>query len=336
MGHNRANSKQETLPTKDNDVLGTLGFAFTVASVIVGVAAAIPGLGPFAIAGLAAESAAYSLVSVALKTLDPGGNPQSPSYEDQFNMFANLSASLNALGSQIQESLQDFVDHAINHPPGDNFFQQWAPPLLYNEKADEIPSLLFNGSFASPLPGIDESVAAPNGYLTAAISAPIINAHWQLAKTVVVKASATSLDGKYCDGNNYAPSFAKFCDDLGVLWAIVTIPQNLKSAQFTTTPGLEELYHFGLNVSTVSRAAYSYYKRNHFDTNNTRTPEMISSLASLDPRDIQKSDLAFFNLPVCRIDYVPQLSISQIATCAVSLKSKTAFLIIDILAVLRK
>jgi hypothetical protein len=47
----------------------------------------------------------------------------------------------------------------------------------YHNKSDDITALLFNGTFASPLPGINESLATSQGHLTAALSAPIINAH---------------------------------------------------------------------------------------------------------------------------------------------------------------
>ncbi|KAF7541287.1 hypothetical protein G7054_g692 [Neopestalotiopsis clavispora] len=147
-------------------------------------------------------------------------------------MFVNLSESLNIFGGQVLDVLEDFVDSAINDTPGTTSLQQSVMATHYHNKSDEITAVLFNGTFVSPLPGINESLATSQGHLTAALWAPIINAHWQLARTIVIKASANSLDGDYCTGNNYAPSFAKFCDKEGDLWAIVPILQDPKISTY--------------------------------------------------------------------------------------------------------
>ncbi len=234
-------------------------------------------------------------------------------------MFANLSASLNALGSQVQYGLQQFVNEAVNQPASLPL-GQGGTSGSYADPSDSIPFLLRNGTYASPLPDIPESVAAPDGTLAAALSAPIINAHWQLSRTVVVMAS-NKTSGDLCVGENGVPGYAKYCDDNKNMWAIVSLPTDNSQIKFIPTLGLDKLERFGLDVQAVTQASYNHYRVNGFNSKTT-SRETISAVAALDPRDIKRSDVIFFNLPVCFLDLVPQLSYSQELSCSVSLLAR--------------
>lgn len=301
----------------------TAGFAIAVAGILIGVAAAIPGLEEFAVLGIAGVSAAVSIAGAALSTFQQTSSD--PSIENEFNLFASVSASMNALDNQIQVRLQSFVDNATNRPypilPGIGLNPLYAG-TIYVDDPTQAPSLLGNGTYAVPLPDIPESVAGPTGTLAAAFAAPAINYFWQSARTVVVKASVHSLSKDPCQGDNFFPKNNKYCDNEGNMFVLVSLPAEPDLASFGSTdalnpPGFYNISNFGLNVETITTAAYNNQLANGINSNGSSS-NFVSAVAAMDPRDIQLSDLVFFNLPVCFLDQVPQLTTPQELFCTVS------------------
>ncbi|KAF4626273.1 hypothetical protein G7Y89_g11885 [Cudoniella acicularis] len=85
------------------DTQAIVGFALTVAGILLGIAAAIPGLEEFVPLGITAINAAVSIAGAAVSAYQQTSSD--PSIENEFNLFANISASINALDNEVQVRL---------------------------------------------------------------------------------------------------------------------------------------------------------------------------------------------------------------------------------------
>ncbi|KAF2809772.1 uncharacterized protein BDZ99DRAFT_36225 [Mytilinidion resinicola] len=267
----------------------------TVAGIVIGIAAAIGGQFELAPLAISAVSAATSISGAALTTFTQ--QSPDPSVESEFNIFVNVSASINALDQVVQNRLQAFVDGALNanlaSPLEALGFAPHVTARAYANDPAKIPSLLENGTFATPIPDLPESIAGPTGMLAAAFAAPVMNAFWQCKRTVIVKASATSLSNDPCDGDNYFSKSEKYYNDDNDMYAVIMLPSDPSEIHLSAAPGsynppgFHHISSFGLDVKTITRAASNYQQRNSSASNGTPIGNLASAIAGINPRDTQ-------------------------------------------------
>lgn len=99
----------------------------------------------------------------------------------------------------------------------------------YDSDPGELPSILFNGTFATPTPNLGDLFQDD---LMDTIVAFLINQLWNQAGTIVIKATqadfAEGSNTNICDGDNILPAGAKFCDADGNAFILQTPPSEAK------------------------------------------------------------------------------------------------------------
>ncbi|KAK4969239.1 hypothetical protein LTR66_008097 [Elasticomyces elasticus] len=217
--------------------------------------------------------------------------------EPQFDGFASISNSVNAVKDATTSALTTWINKLVAEPfPGSD--------SDLSTDHNQIPQLFKDGAFAQPI--AEGALNAASG-LRAAFAAPAINYLWQKAGVVVIKASSKSLGFDPCSGDNLFAARWKYCDSNGVMhvlqaWQPGTV-FDFAATSSHAVPGVDHLGDFNLDVKTVVLASDNSQNRGGYFADAPTGSDFAATVGRVG-NNVQPSDLVFFNLPVCDLDGV--------------------------------
>lgn len=172
------------------------------------------------------------------------------------------------------------------------------------------------GTFFDAVPSLPDSIS---NYLTVVLAAPMINNVWNSERVVVAKVSKASFANTGfpidpCDGDTLFTAATKFCDADGNAFILQAIPENdalakapaLDTSAFLAVPGFDNLTNF-LTVETITQSANNLQNTalSFQALPPTGTDAATQVLNAFDPNNGgDLTSAAFFNLPVCNLDFV--------------------------------
>jgi hypothetical protein len=194
----------------------------------------------------------------------------------------------------------------------------------------QLPTILRDGKFAIPIGDTSPGVYGDHGPLAAAFAAPIINHYLQNLRTVLVKASKSNLPEYPGTGDNFITQDRKWCDSERNMWTFLTLLDPLNSLDLQvsniTPPASGNLSQFGLSVEVLAGASNKSQTSDWANSTGPSVESFTSSVSSLNPNDIQLSDLIAFASPLCDLDQTSQFSVTQSSSCVVRLRPQPSAL----------
>ncbi|KAK3057771.1 hypothetical protein LTR09_000846 [Extremus antarcticus] len=241
----------------------------------------------------------FSVMSTSVPVI--AGQAAPVEFDPDFNNFADVSKSVGAVFDALSANLRDFVQGRLDA----------VPDVTYRDSASELPSILFEGDFASATPNLGDLFQDD---LMSVIGSFLVNQFWNDARTIVVKATqadfAEGSNSNICEGDNIFPASVKFCDGEGNAYILQTPPTvdeqsraGLSAGALTDqtlfdTPGFSSIGEFNLDVETITQTAVRNQEANGYG-GVPSNQDFSETIANQDPNNLSFKNSLFFNMPVC-------------------------------------
>ena len=226
------------------------------------------------------------------------------------------STILSAATQQTQLVFQTMLNDTLTASIPEIGYALGNPKGKYTADPGQLPQILYNGTFASPI-GEAGSISPDDYSITrATLAAPVINQLWNDSGVVIAKFDSTGLppDQNPCGGdnnNNVFPATHKYCDTDGnayVLQAPAGDPADLYLGNVTANGtfrayGIDALPMYSLTLEDVvlsaNKTQYSdppgFLKVRSDASEYTSELQMQLSSAA----GVARSSVILFNTPIC-------------------------------------